>query len=159
MYLQLDTAIAAKRGIRLLNTAQTSTKRRNILKATIIIAVIVVSSVGAVFYLLTYDNVTVSGVAGVSGAVVIAPTIRTIEFQDIQTGTLTTFHFNFAPKSDSGYGNYSVTLKNGHTYNVYISFSYMGSGSVEKEFITTFTVSVAAGQTAITKNFGYPNLP
>jgi|WetSurMetagenome_2_1015567.scaffolds.fasta_scaffold15636_3 hypothetical protein len=136
--------------------AKTSTKRRSILIASIIVVVIVFSSIGAVFYLLTYDNVMVSGRAGVNGAVVIAPTIRTIEFQDTQTGTMTTFHFTFAPKSDSGYGNYSVTLKNGHTYNVYISFSYMGGGTIEKEFITTFTVSVAAGQTAITKNFGYP---
>ncbi len=123
--------------------------------ASISVVVLVVSSIGAVFYLLTYDNVTVSGSAGVSGAVVIAPTIRTIEFQDTQTG-ITTFHFTFAPKSDSGFGNYSVTLKNGHTYNVYISFSYMGGGSIEKEFITTFTVSAASGQTAITKNFSYP---
>ena len=140
----------------MLSVAQTSTKRRKLLIGAIIVVVLVVSSVGAVFYLLTYDNVTVSGVAGVSGAVVIAPTIRTIEFQDTQTGTLTTFHFNFAPKSDSGYGNYSVTLKNGHAYNVYISFSYMGAGTIEKEFITTFTFNLAAGQTAITKNFGYP---
>ena len=127
-------------------------------KAVVVIAILLVLflSVGAVLILLNYDNVTVSGSAGVSGAVVIAPTIRTIEFQDTQTGTITTFHFTFAPKSDSGFGNYSVTLKNGHTYNVYLSFSYMGGGSIEKEFITTFTVSVASGQIAITKNFGYP---
>ncbi len=143
----------------MLSVAQTSTKRRKLLIAAIIVAVLVVSSIGAVFYLLTYDNVKVSGVAGVSGAVVIAPTIRTIEFQDTQTGTLTTFHFTFVPKSIDNYGNYSVTLKNGHTYNVYISFSYMGSGTIEKEFITTFTVNAPAGQSAITKNFAYPNLP
>ena len=127
-------------------------------KAVVVIAILLVLflSVGAVLILLNYDNVTVSGSAGVSGAVVVAPTIRTIEFQDTQTGTITTFHFTFAPKSASGFGNYSVTLKNGHTYNVYLSFSYMGGGSIEKEFITTFTVSVASGQTAITKNFGYP---
>jgi hypothetical protein len=136
--------------------AKTSTKRRNILIAFLIVLVLVVSSIGAVIYLLTYDNVTVSGQAGVSGAVVIAPTIRTIEFQDTQTGTMTTFHFTFALKSDDGYGNYSVTLKNGHNYKVYLSFSYMGSGNTEKEFITAFTVNVAAGQTAITKNFSYP---
>jgi hypothetical protein len=140
----------------LFSKAQTSTKRRKLLIAAIIVVVFIVSSIGAVFYLLTYDNVRVSGVAGVNGAVVIAPTIRTIEFQDTQTSTMTTFHFNFAPKSDDGYGNYSVTLKNGHAYNVYISFSYMGGGTIEREFITTFTVSVAAGQTEITKNFSYP---
>jgi hypothetical protein len=32
----------------------------------------------------------------------------------------------------------------------------MSSNNIEKEFITAFTVSMAAGQTAITKNFGYP---
>jgi len=93
-----------------------STKRRNILIASIIVVVLVVSSIGAVIYLLTYDNVTVSGIEGVSSAVVIAPTVQTIEFQDTQTGTMTTFHFNFAPKSDNAFGNYSVTLKNGHNY-------------------------------------------
>jgi uncharacterized membrane protein len=36
-----------------------STKRRNILIASIIVVVLVVSSIGAVIYLLTYDNVTV----------------------------------------------------------------------------------------------------
>ena len=136
--------------------AKTSTKRRNILIAFLVVVVLVVSSIGAVIYLLSYDNVTVSGIAGVSSAVVIAPTVQTIEFQDTQTGTITTFHFNFAPKSDNAFGNYSVTLKNGHNYNVYLSFSYMSSNNIEKEFITTFAVNVAAGQTAITKNFGYP---
>jgi hypothetical protein len=130
-------------------------------KAVLVIAILLVlfTLVGAVFILLNYDNVTVSGEAGVNGAVIIAPTIRTIEFQDTQTGTLITFHFNFAPKSYNGYGNYSVTLKNGHAYNVYLSFSYMGGGTIEKEFITTFAVNAPAGQSAITKNFAYPNLP
>jgi hypothetical protein len=136
--------------------AKTSTKYRSILIASIIVVVIVVSSIGAVIYLLTKDNVTVSGDAGVNSAVVIAPTIQTIEFQDTQTGTMTTFQFNFDPKSYNSYGNYSVTLKNGHTYNVYLRFSYMGSGNIEKEFITAFTVNAAAGQTAMTKNFSYP---
>jgi hypothetical protein len=135
---------------------QTSSKRRNILIAVAIIVVLVVSSIGALFYLLTYDNVTVSGTAAVNSAVVIAPTIRTIEFQDTQTSTITAFHFNFDTKSYTAGGNYSVTLKNGHTYNVYLSFSYMGGGTIEKEFITTFTANVAAGQSAITKNFSYP---
>jgi hypothetical protein len=137
--------------------SQKSTKQKNIMKATIIMVVLVGSSIGAVIYLLTYDNVTVSGFAGVSSAVVIAPIVQTIEFQDTQTGTMTAFHFNFATNSNNAFGNYSVTLKNGHTYNVYLSFFVMnGQGGVEKEFITTFTVNVAARQTAITKNFGYP---
>ena len=82
--------------------AKTSTKRRSILIASIIIVVLVVSSLGAVFYLLTYDNVTVSGRAGVSGSITPVASIHTIEFTDIQTGIVTTFRFPFAPQSQSG---------------------------------------------------------
>jgi hypothetical protein len=127
-------------------------------KAVVVVAILLVLflSVGAVLILLNYDNVTVSGRAFVSGAVVIAPNIQKIEFTDTQTGTTTTFQVPFTRQTIGDGGNYSVTLKNGHTYNVYLSFSYMGSGNIEKEFITTFTVNAPAGQTAITKNFGYP---
>jgi hypothetical protein len=134
---------------------QTSSKSKNTIIAVAIIVVLAVSLVGAVFYLLTYDNVMVSGEAGVTSF--LASTVRTIEFQDTQTGTTTTFHFTFAANSYTGVGNYSVTLKNGHTYNVYLSFSFIAPGNVRNEFITTFTINVAAGQTAITKNFDYPN--
>ena len=68
--------------------AKTSTKRRNILIASLIVVVLVVSSIGAVIYLLTYDNVTVSGIVGVSSAVVIAPTVQTIEFQTLKQAPL-----------------------------------------------------------------------
>ena len=130
------------------------------MKAAIIIVVIVASSFGALFYLLTYDSVTVSGSGGVSGAAFLAPFIKTIEFQDTQTGAMITFHFASAPQGAVNFGNYSVTLKNGHTYNVYISFSVMNpQGEVEKEFITTFTVNAAAGQKEITEDFQYPNPP
>jgi len=130
-------------------------------KAAVVVAILLIIfiSVGAIVIFLSLDNVTVSGRASVSGAVVIAPNIQKIEFTDTQIGTTTTFHFPFTQQNNSGGGNYSVTLKNGHTYNVYLSFSYMGSGNMEKEFITTFTVNAPAGDTAITKNFGYPNLP
>ncbi len=108
---------------------------------------------------LSKDNVTVSGKAVISGAVVIAATVQTIEFTDTQTGTTTTTsHFTFAPQTTNG-GNYSVTLKNGHTYNVYISYSVFNPDNIETQFITTFTVNATAGQTAITKNFTYPNQP
>ena len=43
--------------------AKTSTKHRNILIASLIVVVLVVSSIGAVIYLLTKDNVKVSGKA------------------------------------------------------------------------------------------------
>lgn len=130
-------------------------------KAVVVMVILVILfiSVGAAIIFINLDNVTVSGRASVSSAVVIAANIQKIEFTDIQTGTTTTSsHFAFAPQTTTE-GNYSVTLKNGHTYNVYLSFSYMGSGDIEKEFITTFTVNAPAGHTAVTKNFGYPNLP
>ncbi len=136
--------------------AKTSTKRRSILLASIIIVVIVVSSIGAVFYLLTYDNVAVSGTAFVSGAAFLAPKLRTIQFTDTQTGATTSSNFTFASQAIN-VGNYSVTLKNGHSYNVYITFSVMVSYGLETEFIKTFTVNAPVGQTAITKDFMYPN--
>jgi hypothetical protein len=133
---------------------QKSTKYKNIMIATIIIMVLVVSSIGAVIYLLTYDNVTVSGSAGVDFLPGMPGTIiHTIEFSDAQTRAMTTFTFN---TQNDKVGNYSVTLKNGHTYNVYISYSVFNPKPIETQFITYFTVNAAAGQTAITKNFGYP---
>jgi hypothetical protein len=138
--------------------AKTSTKRRSILIASLIVVVLVVSSIGTVFYLLTYDNVTVSGTAIVSGAAFLAPKLRTIQFTDTQTGTTTSFNFTSASQGIN-VGNYSVTLKNGHSYNVYITFSVMVSYGLETEFIKTFTVNAAAGQKEITKDFMYPNPP
>ena len=129
--------------------------KRNILIASLIIVVLIVSTIGVVFYLLTYDNVTVSGQAGTPTAEWgPALSIQAIEFQDTQAGTATTFHFHFDLQGYHQFGNYSVTLKNGHTYNVYISFSVMSpSNNIQKEFSTTFTVNVATGQTTINKDF------
>jgi hypothetical protein len=138
--------------------AKTSTKYRSILIASIIVVVIVLSSIGAVTYLFTYDNVTVSGTAFVSGAFVLAPNLRTIQFTDTQTGTTTSSHFTFASQTIN-VGNYSVTLKSGHSYNVYITFSFMASYGNETEFIKTFTVNAPAGQKETTKDFMYPNPP
>ena len=136
--------------------AKTSTKSRNILIAFLIVVVLVVSSIGAVFYLLTYDNVTVSGQA-VAASILPATNIQTIQFQDSQTGTVTTFHFT-TNETRSPTGNYSVILKNGHTYNVYINYIILSS-PLKSGFVATFTVNVPAGQTAITKDFMYPNPP
>jgi hypothetical protein len=133
---------------------QLSNKRIDILVASIIIVALACS---VIYLLIKEDNVTLSGTGSVSPAIIIAPTIQTIEFQDIQTGTNTTFHFTFNTQSANS-GNYSVTLKNGHTYNVYIGYSILGFNYTEpqfKDFITTLTVDAAAGQTAITKNFTY----
>jgi hypothetical protein len=130
-------------------------------KAVVVIAVLLILFIFlgalAVDLYLSKDNVTVLGEASVSGAVVLAPTIQTIEFTDTQTGTTTTFHFTIASSNAINVGNYLVTLKNGHAYNVYISYSVFSR--LETQFITTFTVNAAAGQTAITKDFMYPNPP
>ena len=134
----------------MINTAQTSTKRRNSLIAVVIIVVLVVSSIGAIFYLLTYDNVTVSGNARVTylpGTI-----IQEIEFVDIQTGASTAFQFHQAL---GGADYYSVTLKNGHTYNVYISFCVIIPEDSQTQFTETFHVNATDGQTVITKDFWY----
>ena len=110
----------------------------------------------AVDLYLSKDNVTVSGKAIVVGE--IAAIIQTIEFTDTQTGTTITSHFTFAPQTQNA-GNYSVVLKNEHTYNVYISHSIFTPKSPKTNFITTFTVNASDGQKAITKNFAYPNIP
>ena len=127
-------------------------------KAVVVIAALLIVFIvlGAVIALyLSKDNVTVSGEALVSGAVVLAATLQTIEFTDTQTGTTTSSHFTFAPQT-TNVGNYSVTLKNGHTYNVYISFFVFNPDNHETQFITTFTVDAAAGQKEITKDFMWP---
>lgn len=142
--------------------AHTSTKRKKLITASVIVAIIIVSSIGAVVlinWIIQRDNVTVSGRAGVSGSITPVASIQTIEFTDIQTGIVTTFRFPFSLQSYNQGGNYSVTLKNGHTYNVYISFSRFNPENPETHYITTFTINASAGQTAITKNFGYPNQP
>jgi len=132
-----------------------STKRRNILIASII--VVALASIGAVVIdlSLSKDIVTVSGKALVNFTP--ATNIQAIEFTDTQTGTTTTFNFTFAPQSYSNLGNYSVTLKNGHAYNVYISFYVVNPENLETHFSTTFYVNSTAGQTAITRNFRYPD--
>ncbi len=132
----------------------TPSKHKDILKAAIIIAIIVVSSFGAVFYLLTYDNVTVSGQAfaptGLWGPFL---TVQKLQFQDTQSGTITTFQFHFGYASGNTFGNYSVILKNGHTYNVFLSYFVGSDENPQTDFETTFTVNATAGQTTITKDF------
>ena len=134
------------------------TKRKKLIIASVITAIIIVSSIGAVVLInliIQKGNVTVSGEAYVSGALSLPPTtIQTIEFADTQTGAVTVFHFHFASEGDNRAGNYSVTLKNEHTYYVYISFYFDGDLiNTTKIQIATFTVNATAGQTAITKDF------
>jgi hypothetical protein len=121
--------------------------------AVLIILLIVLGSVAVIGFYLVKDNVTVSGMANVT--YVPGTIIQSIEFVDTQGGVLTTFQF---PQDyNSAGGNYSVTLKNGHTYNVYISFCVIDPKDSQSHFTTVFHVNAADGQTAITKDFWYPN--
>ncbi len=120
--------------------------------AVLVILLIVLSSVAAISLYLVKDNVTVSGRAGVT--FVPGTIIQTIEFTDTQIGASTAYQFN---QNFSSAGTYSVTLKNGHTYNVYTSFCVINPENSQTHFTTTFYVNATAGQTAITKNFWYPN--
>ena len=142
--------------------AQASTKRRKIIIACIVIVVLVVSSVGAlIFYQQltptpSADAITVSGLASSGALSQPFPTsIQTIEFADTQTGTVTTFHFSFAPQSNNPTGNYSVSLKNEHTYNVFIRYYHGIPPNMEPEsdFFTTFTVHALDGEKVISKDF------
>jgi hypothetical protein len=119
--------------------------------AVLVIFLIVLGSVAAISFYLVKDNVTVSGRAGVT--FVPGTIIQTIEFRDTQ-GTSTVYQFN---QNYSNADNYSVTLKNGHTYNVYISFCVINPENSQTHFTTTFYVNAVDGQTVITKNFWYPN--
>lgn len=124
--------------------------------AVLVILFIVLGSIAVIGFFLTKDNVAVSGRANV--VYVPGTIIQSIEFVDTQAGPSTTFQFP-QDYSSSG-GNYSVTLKNGHTYNVYITFNVLGDRArSQTHFTTTFYVNATAGQTAITKNFWYPNYP
>ena len=120
-----------------------------LVKVTLLILFIVLGAVVIELY-LSKDNITVSGQAAVTIMPII--TIQTIEFTDIQTGTSTAFHFT---QNFSTAGKYSVTLKNGHTYNVYISYYYINPEKSETHFSTTFSVNATAGETEINKNFWY----
>ena len=141
---------------------QISTKRKKALIISVIIVVLVISSIVAAVINLSLstnqkDNVTVSGTL-YSGAYTVFPaSLQRIEFTDIQTGTKTTFDFHFAPQRINGVGNYSVTLKNEHTYNVTISY-YSGPSPGNMypglDSIGIFTVHAPAGKTSISIDWG-----
>ena len=120
--------------------------------AFLVILFIVLGAVAAISLYLVKDNVAVSGNASVTylpGTI-----IQEIEFVDIQTGALTAFQFH---QASGGTDYYSVTLKNGHTYNVYISFCVIIPENSQTHFTTTFYVNATDGQTVITKDFWYPD--
>lgn len=104
-----------------------------------------------------FGNVTVSGVA--SSAALSEPeitSIQKVEFTDVQTGSVTSFNFPFAEQSNNPFGNYSVTLKNEHTYNVTISYYAgfsVGNMSPASVYIENLYVYAPAGQTTLTEDF------
>ena len=105
-------------------------------------------------------DVTVSGslnIVVLPGVVVAS--LAGIQFTDAQTGNVTAFRFPFAPQSSNPVGNYSVTLKNGHTYSVTISYyigAVIGGMQPASDYITTFTVQAPAGKTSISEDFHDP---
>jgi len=120
--------------------------------AVLVILLTVLGAIAAISLYLVKDNVTVSGNAYVTylpGTI-----IQEIEFVDTQTGASTAFQFQ---QASGGTDYYSVTLKNGHTYNVYISFYHIIPEHSQTHFTTTFYVNATDGQTVITKDFWYPN--
>jgi hypothetical protein len=106
----------------------------------------------------------VSGTVVSTGVFTMFPTsLQTLEFTDTQTGTKTTYNFHFPPQSFNTAGNYSVTLKNGHTYSVTLNY-YRVSNRPEvtptlsvmtpyTENFGTFTVYTPEGKTSVSKNF------
>ena len=141
---------------------QASTERSKIIVASIVIVVLVVSSIGAlIFYQQltsppSADAIKVSGLASSAALSQPFPTsIQRIEFADTQTGIVTTFHFSFPQQSNNPTGNYSVSLKNEHTYNVYISYyhGFPPNMKPETDYFIIFTVHAPTGQKAISKNF------
>ena len=105
----------------------------------------------------TNNPITVSGRA--SSAALSEPeitSIQKIEFNDIQTGIVTSFNFSYPKQSNNPFGNYSVILENGHTYSVTISYYAgfsIGNMLPASVFFDTYTVNATAGQRAITENF------
>ena len=149
---------------------KTSTKRRSIIISSIVIVVLVVSFIGAIVLInitSQKDNVIVSGIVVSTGVFTMFPTsIQTLEFTDTQTGTKTTYNFHFPPQSIStAAGNYSVILKNGHTYSVTLNYILVwtrpdmtptpGGKTPYTENFGTFTVYIPEGKTSVSKNFPF----
>jgi hypothetical protein len=141
--------------------AQTSTKRKKFIIASVItVVVLVVAFIGVFIFSnqsieLPIGSVVVSGRA--SSAALCQPmttSLQKIDFVDIQTGVTTSYDFHYDKQSDNPFGNYSVILKNGHTYSVYISYWVSVYRQQYSDYIHNFSVNATAGETAIYKNFG-----
>ena len=102
-------------------------------------------------------NVAVSGTADSrSLSQPFLTSLQTIEFTDTQTGANASFRFPFPTHGNNPVGNYSVTLQDGHTYSVDLSY-YTGPTTSNMyphtDNLGTYTVQAPAGTTSITKNF------
>lgn len=140
--------------------AQTSTKRKKVIVASAIIVVILVVTLFGVFVFsqksdeLPVGSVVVSGKA--SSAALCQPlttSLQKIDFVDIQTGVTTSYDFHYDKQSGNPFGNYSVILKNGHIYSVYISYWVNIYRQQYSDYIHNFSVNATTGQTTIYKNF------
>jgi hypothetical protein len=148
---------------------QTSTKRKNTLIISVVVITLIVSSIVTVtlFFLNDSnqkDNVIVSGKVVSTGVFTMFPTsLQTLEFTDTQTGTKTSYNFQFPPQSPNSSGNYSVTLKNGHTYSVTLSYYFVWTlgdnppdsvdTTLHTENFGTFTVHAPEGKTSVSQRF------
>ena len=145
-------------------------KRKIAVIISAIIITVVVSSIAALI-LINLDNsidqkddVPASGInVAVSGTVdsrslsqPFLTSLQTIEFTDTQTGANVSFRFPFPAQGDNPVGNYSVTLQDGHTYSVDLSYytgPRIGGMIPHTDNLGTYTVQAPAGTTSITKNF------
>jgi hypothetical protein len=125
----------------------------------VIVAIVLSVAWVAEFEYNQMTKVTVSGQASSASLYLGATSLIGIHFIDTQTGTNTSYSFNFpAPPTLNPFGNYTVTLTNHHTYNVTISY-YGGYPTLNNfkdqfsDYIGNFTVDASAGQTQVTKNF------
>jgi|WetSurMetagenome_2_1015567.scaffolds.fasta_scaffold00401_27 hypothetical protein len=144
-------------------THASTKKRKSILIISVVIATLVISSIGAIvaiYFAKPNDSITVSG--KVDSSALSQPfltSLQTIEFIDTQTGAKTSFRFPFATHSDNPFGDYSVSLKNEHTYSIIVSY-YTGptTGNMypASDNLGSFTVHAATGKKAISQNFPGP---
>jgi hypothetical protein len=129
--------------------------------AVIVVIVLSVSWVATSEY-NQMAKVTVSGQASSASLYLGVTSLIGIQFIDTQTGTNTSYAFNFPlPTTQNSLGNYTVTLINHHTYNVTISYygDYpLASNFMDQfsDYVGNFTVDAPAGQTQLIQNFGVP---
>ena len=158
---KLDSVCIYQAKVRL--TMDLTAKRKIAAILSVVIITVVVSSIAALI-LVNLDNsanqkgdVTVSGtVDSRSLSQPFRTSLQTIEFTDTQTGANVSFHFPFPAQGDNPVGDYSVTLQDGHTYSVDLSYytgPRVGGMIPHTDNLGTYTVQAPVGTTSITKNF------